>query len=216
MLIKNLSVAALFSLSLNAFAYNTNTTNVRKDLRTGPNPEEFYVESISYGGTGCPQGTVGKSISDDRETFTLIFDNFVASVGPGIPITESRKSCQLNLNLHVPQGWSFAIVDTTFRGYVQLAAGQTGSLQSRVYFNGSHELDFRTGFVGPIARDYTATDRIRVRDRVWSECGAVTPMNIEASISIIGHTSSQGQMTVDSEDGQISHNFGIEWKQCHQ
>jgi hypothetical protein len=36
-----------------------------------PNPTEVYVNSISYGGTGCPQGTVGSFISADRQTFRL-------------------------------------------------------------------------------------------------------------------------------------------------
>lgn len=35
----------------------------------GPNPTEVYINSISYGGTGCPQGTVGSFISADRQTF---------------------------------------------------------------------------------------------------------------------------------------------------
>lgn len=34
----------------------------------GPNPTEVYINSISYGGTGCPQGTVGSFISADRQT----------------------------------------------------------------------------------------------------------------------------------------------------
>jgi uncharacterized membrane protein len=33
-----------------------------------PNPSQVYINSISYGGTGCPQGSVGSFISDDRQT----------------------------------------------------------------------------------------------------------------------------------------------------
>ena len=32
----------------------------------GPNPNEPYIVSIGYGGTGCPAGSVGQSISNDR------------------------------------------------------------------------------------------------------------------------------------------------------
>lgn len=34
----------------------------------GPNPTQVTINSISYGGTGCPQGTVGSFISADRST----------------------------------------------------------------------------------------------------------------------------------------------------
>lgn len=34
----------------------------------GPNPSGVYINSISYGGTGCPQGTVGQFVSADRFT----------------------------------------------------------------------------------------------------------------------------------------------------
>jgi hypothetical protein len=97
------------TLALVATAVLGNTTSVSA---AGPNPSQVYVQSISYGGSGCPQGTVGQSISDDRTTFTLIYDQYIASTGPGVPITESRKNCQLNVNLHVPQGWTFTIVSS--------------------------------------------------------------------------------------------------------
>lgn len=34
----------------------------------GPNPTQVTINSIAYGGTGCPQGTVGSFISADRST----------------------------------------------------------------------------------------------------------------------------------------------------
>jgi hypothetical protein len=33
-----------------------------------PDPSKVTIESISYGGTGCPQGSVGSFISADRLT----------------------------------------------------------------------------------------------------------------------------------------------------
>jgi len=38
-------------------------------------------EQVTYGGSGCPQGTVGSIISEDGTTMTLIFDSYVASMG---------------------------------------------------------------------------------------------------------------------------------------
>src|SRR5947208_7771357 len=73
----------------------------------GPDPSKVWISGITTGGTGCPDGTVSQVFSDDRSTFTLIFDTYIASLGPGVPITESRKNCQLNINLHYPGGFQY-------------------------------------------------------------------------------------------------------------
>ncbi|KAF8847896.1 hypothetical protein BDZ45DRAFT_778374, partial [Acephala macrosclerotiorum] len=62
------------------------------------------IKEISYSGTGR-QGSVGSCISDDKQTFTLIFDNYVASIGPGVEVTENRKNCQINLDLAYPSSF---------------------------------------------------------------------------------------------------------------
>jgi len=36
-----------------------------------PNPSQVYINSIAYGGTGCPQGSIGSYISADRQTFVV-------------------------------------------------------------------------------------------------------------------------------------------------
>jgi hypothetical protein len=45
----------------------------------GPNPTEVYINSIAYGGTGCPQGSVGSFISADRSTSVLFRERLLVS-----------------------------------------------------------------------------------------------------------------------------------------
>src|SRR4051794_9858439 len=82
-----------------------------------PDPDTIYIEDLQYGGTGCPTNTAGGEISSDGTTFTVWFDNFVATAGKGVPITESRKNCQLHFRVHVPAGLSFAVAEAHYRGY---------------------------------------------------------------------------------------------------
>jgi len=58
----------------------------------GPDPNNPYIQSISYGGSGCPQGTIGHSFANDRLSFTLIFDQFIAYQGPNVPAANKRRS----------------------------------------------------------------------------------------------------------------------------
>ncbi len=43
----------------------------------GPNPTQVTINSISYGGTGCPQGSVGSFISADRSTLVTSNQEYV-------------------------------------------------------------------------------------------------------------------------------------------
>ena len=69
-------------------------------------------------------------------SFTLIFDDYVASIGPGVDITETRKNCQLNLDLEYPAGFQYSVFDTVYRGYVGIEAGITATQSAVFYYSG--------------------------------------------------------------------------------
>lgn len=60
----------------------------------------------------------------------------VASIGTGVPVTENRKNCQLNINLQYPSGFQYSVLSTEFRGYADLQAGINGVQQATYYFSG--------------------------------------------------------------------------------
>jgi hypothetical protein len=102
-----------------------------------PDPTLVHINGVTYGGTGCPQGTVGIAISADKTTMTLIFDSYVASLGPTVAVTENRKNCQLNIDLLYPSGFQYSIFSADYRGYAALDSGVTGTIKSTYYFSGS-------------------------------------------------------------------------------
>jgi len=201
---------------LSALAYLATANPIAQLDTTGPNPNEVYVQSITYGGSGCPQGSVATSFSDDRETFTMIFDSFIASIGPGVPVTESRKNCQINVNLHIPQGWSFSIASADYRGYVQLPKGVTATQKSIYYFQGEvAQVSANCNFIGPVSKDYLVHDEIPLNSVVWSACNVVRPVNANTQVRI--NNIPQGataMVTTDSIDGKIKHILGFQWKKC--
>lgn len=75
-------------------------------------------------------------ISGDRTVVTLIFDSYVASVGPGVAATESRKNCQLNVDIKYPGGFQYSVLSADYRGYAALGKGVSGTLKSTYYFSG--------------------------------------------------------------------------------
>ena len=128
MLIKNLTqvTAAIFATGLSFSA-----------LADAPNSNEVYVNNIIHAGTGCPIGTVATDISEDAKAFTILFDEYLVEAGPDVPRSENRKFCQLTINLHVPQGWSYTLFEVDYAGYADLDRGTQGIQKSTYYFQGS-------------------------------------------------------------------------------
>lgn len=183
---------------------------------SSPAPTSVAINSIAYGGTGCPQGSLSYFLSTDHTTFTLIFDDYVASIGPGTSVTDQRKNCQLDLDLVYPSGFQYSIFNTEYRGYVQLDAGVTARQQSTFYFSGqTAQTTTGTNFVGPKSTDYEIVDTLPLTSVVWSPCGALVPLNINSELRL--NTTSKtagGYITDDSLDGKITFVVGVQWQTC--
>jgi len=180
-----------------------------------PDPTKVYVQSVTYGGTGCPSGSVGTSISNDRQSLTLIFDSFVASTGPGVPVTESRKNCQLNVNLRYPSGFQYSITTFDYRGFVQLPVGAVAEQKATYYFQGEFKQgNSGTKFTGPVSKDYLVRDTVPTVSVVWSSCSRVVPMNVNAQVRIFAPSGTSAQITTDSVDAKVTTILGISWREC--
>ncbi|CAG8960824.1 hypothetical protein HYFRA_00002361 [Hymenoscyphus fraxineus] len=175
----------------------------------GPDPSKVTINSIAYGGTGCPQGSVGSFISADRLTF-------IASIGPGVPITSSRTNCQLNINLQYPSGFQYSILSTDFRGYASLGSGVSGVQSATYYFSGSStQAVTSTNFKGPTNGDYLISDEIPFTSTIWSPCGAALPLNVNSQIRLTStNAASSGLLTQDSIDGKVTFQVGVKWQAC--
>lgn len=206
----------LFLLLTLAFAATATAIPAAAASSVLPNPSQVSINSIVYGGTGCPQGSLGSFISADRQTFTLVFDDYVASIGPGVAITESRKNCQLNIDLEYPSGFQYSIFSQVYRGYVELDAGVTGLQEATYYFSGeTAQTSTSTSWTGPINGDYEVIDDIPLTSVVWSPCGAPVALNINSQVRLsTSSTTASGQITDDSVDGKITFVVGVQWQKC--
>ncbi len=180
-------------------------------------PAYVRVRSISYAGSGCPAGSVAGNTSPDRQAFTLLFDQYVAEVGPGVPFNQKRKNCQINVDLDFPQGWSYSILTVDYRGYVALEGGVKGAQQSSYYFQGQGSTaTLKTNMFGPIDQNYQIRDTLGLSAVVWSPCGAQRALNINSQLTVdnAGSASRHGLLTTDSIDGQLHLVYGIQWQRC--
>jgi hypothetical protein len=196
----------------------------------GPDPDNLYIEALSYAGSGCPQHSIAQSISSDRSSFTLIFDKYVASLGPGIPITENRKNCRLNLKIHSPGGWTFDIISVDTRGYVQLNEGVHALTDVDFYPNLIADIESNNPhpgavdgvvFNGPMGNDYHQTqsdDKYRGIRIPCSSSSEEIFLGIDFQVQLwkdeAASANAQGLITQDSIDGKLSAEVKLRWRQC--
>ncbi|KAK0127288.1 hypothetical protein ONS96_006838 [Cadophora gregata f. sp. sojae] len=210
-------LSTLFTLVLAATAVASPVLLGNVDTGSAaPPPNQVTIKNLVYGGSGCPQGSVGSFISPDRQTFTLIFDRFVASIGPGVAVAENRKNCQLNLELQYPGGFQYSILSTMYRGYVDVDKGVTGRQQNTYYFSGqSNQISSGTDFKGPRAGDYAITDAMPLTSTIWSPCGSTAALNINSQVRLTSTVpAANGVITDDSIDGKIAFQVGVQWQAC--
>jgi hypothetical protein len=104
---------------------------------TGPSPNDVFIKSFTYAGSGCPAGSVANATDAAKDVLTLIYDQYVAQIGPGTMPTDHRKNCQINLDVHYPQGWQFSVFSVDYRGFEALDAHVTGHQLATYYFSGN-------------------------------------------------------------------------------
>ncbi len=205
-MMKRLAVGAWLLSSLSAMAQD------------GPDPRQVYIRNVMANGSGCPIGSVGSDISPDAKAFTLTFSEYAAEVGPGIPLSESRKNCQVTVAMNIPGGWSYTVLKVDYRGFAALDAGVVGQQRSTYYFQGAsgrtNSGSLFTNIYGPTSRDFTISDNVEINDYVWSPCGVTRSLNINTEVRVQGRPGSRGYITQDSIDGELTQTYGIVWRRC--
>ncbi|EOA86682.1 hypothetical protein ACJQWK_08419 [Exserohilum turcicum] len=188
------------------------------ELGEAPPPGQVKIRGVSYGGTGCPQGTVSSQISSDRTVMTLIFDSYIASIGPSVAVTEQRKNCQLNVDIEYPGGFQYSILSADYRGYSNIEKGVTGTLKSTYYFSGqTAQSSTQYTFEGPVTGDYLKHDEADSTSVVWSPCGTTGMLNINSQVRLTSTNSkATGILTTDSTDLKFTQVVYVQWQKCNK
>ncbi|MFI1763119.1 DUF4360 domain-containing protein [Streptomyces sp. NPDC020800] len=204
---------ALAALLTTAIPASTSSSPVFDD----PPPDKIVIDVATVNGSGCPAGTAAVAVSPDNTAFTVTYSNYLAQAGGNSDPTAFRKNCQLNLVVHVPQGFTYAVASADYRGFLSLQPGASATQKASYYFQGSSSTAARTHpFSGAYNDDWQATDTTDWAQLVWSPCGVLRNFNINTELRV-NAGSSPGKvsfMTMDSTDGDISTVYHLAWKQC--
>ncbi|HVY51510.1 MAG TPA: DUF4360 domain-containing protein [Devosia sp.] len=179
-----------------------------------------YADDISlgtpgYGGTGCPGGSVDTVLSPDAKSLSILFDSYVVDAGGDTGKTFDRKSCNIAIPVHVPQGLSISVLAIDYRGSNTVPAGGQTDFNVEYFFAGTRGPTFKKTFKGPIdGQDFTIHNDLTASAMVWSACGADVNLRTNSSIRVATKNNAQAEATVDSEDVNAAIVYQLQWKKC--
>jgi hypothetical protein len=167
-----------------------------------------------YGGNGCPANSASVTLSDDKKSLSLIFDQFIVEAG-GMNKTLERKTCNIAIPVHVPQGFSVSVVNVDYRGYVSLPIQSSARLTAEYFLAGSLGPRFDKTFLGRTDTDYTFKNDIGIQAQVWSPCGADTILRVNAAMLVkTNRYNDEAMATVDSADFKTGMLYKFQWRSC--
>ena len=177
--------------------------------------DDISLGTPGYGGTGCPAGTVYVTLSPDAKSLSLLFDQYQVAVGGQTGKSFDRKSCNIAIPVHVPQGLSVSILKIDFRGFNQLPQSATSQFNVEYFFAGTRGPSYQRKFRGPIAEDYLINNELAVQAIVWSGCGADVNLRTNSSMRVQTVSNREAMASIDSEDVNAGIIYQLQWRQCN-
>jgi hypothetical protein len=164
----------------------------------------------TYGGTGCPSGTADVALNG--QTLSILYSQFQAEAGGARSF--DRKSCNLAIPVHVPNGLSVSVVSVDYRGFNGLPGGASSVFRVEYFFAGGTGPVFNQTFNGPRQQDFTIRNTIVAAANVWSACGQDVTLRTNASIRVTTSGGQQAMATVDTTDVNAAIIFHLQWRAC--
>lgn len=190
-----------------------------ENTESSPPTEKITIQLVTVNGSGCPAGTTAVAASAGNTSFTVTYSEYLAVVGVGASPVDFRKNCQLNVLIHIPQGFSYAIAQADYRGFAHLEKGASGIQRASYYFTGmSATLPITHTFKGPYSDNFQTTDIAEVSELVWAPCGEDRNVNINTELRVSAGDSDPAKttsfMAMDSTDTNISTIYHLTWRKC--
>ena len=122
-------------------------------------------------------------------------------------------------DVHVPQGFTYAVAGADYRGFAHLERGASASETANYYFQGEPQTTrIRHGFTGPSDGDWQRTDTVGVSSLSFLPCGEQRYLNVNTELRVNrGWSDTRNTtsfLTMDSTDGSIDTVYHVAWKHC--
>ncbi|MCA2218226.1 DUF4360 domain-containing protein [Jidongwangia harbinensis] len=209
---------ALIATILTALAATSAAAPPASATASGPaHTDELLVDLVTV--AGCPLGSVGVAGSTDNATVHLSFHSIQVQIGPDVHPTAARKTCQVVLSIHVPDGAAYAIDRVEYGGYAALAPGAVFTQRSRHYRSGqSPQPAPDHSWTGPFDDVWQAVYPIPAEELHFPPCGTNPYFNTAFILRLDAGTSDPTTETsfagLDSLHGLYGVKYHLQTRPC--
>lgn len=187
------------------------------DPPTGP----LRIEIMTTIGVGC-QGGVDARLAPGNSAFEVIYHDFLAKLGPGVPRIEARKHCQVAVELTAPKGYTYAISRADYAGALHLEKGATARTATSFYtsgfFNTTHP---SKNFTGPLDGTWAWSESVDTPSLQFYPCGERRYINLDGALQLSAGTPDPGATSMISftpdatpPGGAVSATYHLAWLTC--
>jgi len=175
---------------------------------------DIYLGEPDYGGSGCPDGTVSTILSDDAQSLSVLFDEYIAETDG--KRRRARSSCNIAVPVHVPQGWSVSLIGIDYRGYAEIPNKGKGVFSVEYFFAGHKGPKYSKTFKGGYEDDFMIDNDLLVGALVWSKCGTDVILRANTSLRTQKRktTDWEAYMALDSADFDAGILYKLQWRSC--
>lgn len=188
-------------------------------------PQDVRILNVALSGSGCDMENVAVSLSPDATDVSLLFDSYLAEVGPGSINPNQKtmiKNCQITMDVLVPMGWQMAIRSVDYRGFASIPEiGATAFHRFTIMQTGAPIVSMREAtLVGPFNDDYYVKSEIKPERLTWSKCHSQnrTQIHLMSQLGVRANPRAsrpeQIMIALDSSDISYQQNMGVEWRIC--
>lgn len=215
-----------FSFNSSALAQDDTGQFVIGNAGQAPNQDSdpvpgLVMQTPSYAGTGCPQGSASTTLSGDGKTLSVLFDSYVVEAGSHVGQKRSDKGCQINIPFLVPAGFAVQVVKMNYRGFTAIPAGGRSTFGAGFRIL---EVDGRSTntrrvlranvMKGPRNEEFMMSSLLKGAQ--FSPCGRNFTLAAESTLNVQSNINGdQALSTVDSLDAvQTPVIYSLRWKKC--
>lgn len=174
--------------------------------------------SPTYGGTGCPQGTMTSVLSSDGTTIAIMFDRFAVRAG----LNQGRRTqlqCTLRIPIQVPEGYRVEATRLDYRGFVNLPRPNSKAVLRSTFElldgRGRPEgrVQNRAVYKGVMSDMYEISADVPFRRA--RGCGEAVTLSITNEAIAKSPNGEDTMITVDTIDSQTDAiKYYLRWKRC--
>jgi hypothetical protein len=156
--------------------------------------------------TGCPNGSFNVTFAPDGLSFSVLFDNFVASTAATSAANNKNTTlrCHLVIPMEIPMGMKMLITRIDYRGFASLPQNSTGVLRSTFAFKKSgeaHNVNLNYQFAGPTNENFVISSDVLSDQQAVSNCGGLNNLRVSNVLRIKNKKPADAMLTLDSLDG---------------